>query len=334
MEPTIYSSDDDDEPLVPVLFDSMSTVPSSIGALRVGVEIREFSRSVVPDSGSRLAESDLHIRNSARHRFSGCPVVNVTEGPTQLDSDTESPVATLVGVQPTGISEACDCTIADSDQSESPVVQASRGRRRVIREDSSEDEGPGPILLRRGRFAALVEDDTESVDNHSRAEEEATQEIPARRRRRLRILWQEPAEVERVTCAPTQVEPDSHEELLARVQQAVGHPWHRLAPDVREVRAAIQVFRQLVRRVGPMDPRAIRHQHWSVVFVPLMWAAACCDRECPVFQWLGRAAACGPPIVVGAFFQSPLRRAPSVQFVAGSLCPCRQHLINFIHSCC
>ena len=46
-------------------------------------------------------------------------------------------------------------------------------------------------------------------------------------------------------------------------------------------------------------PRAIRHQHWSVVFVPLMWAAACGDRECPVLQWLGRAAACGPPIIVG-----------------------------------
>ena len=48
VEPTIYSSDDDDEPLVPVLADSMSTVPASIGALEdVGVEIREFSRSVV-----------------------------------------------------------------------------------------------------------------------------------------------------------------------------------------------------------------------------------------------------------------------------------------------
>ena len=181
---------------------------------------------------------------------------NVTEGPTQLDSD-DSPVVTLVGVQPTGISEAFDLTIADSDQSESPVVQASRGRR-AVREDTSEDEGPGPILLRRGRFAALAEDDTESVDNHSRAEEEATQEIPARRRRRLRILWQEPAEVERVACAPTQIEPDSHEERLARVRQAVGHPWQRLAPDVREVRAAIQVFRQLVGWV-PWILKAMSH---------------------------------------------------------------------------
>ena len=45
VEPTIYSSDDDDEPLVPVLADSMSTVPASIGALRdVGVEIREVEQ--------------------------------------------------------------------------------------------------------------------------------------------------------------------------------------------------------------------------------------------------------------------------------------------------
>ena len=155
VEPTIYSSDDDDEPLVPVLADSMSTVPAS----------------------SR---------------------------------------ATSVGAQPTRMAEAFDLTIVDSDLSESPAVQASRGRRRVIREDSSEDEGPGPNLLRRGRFAVLADNDTESVDVHSHAEEEATQDVPARRRRRLRILWQEPTEVERVPCAPTQIEPDS-QERLARV---------------------------------------------------------------------------------------------------------------------
>ena len=71
---------------------------------------------------------------------------NVTrcEGPTQLDSDNDSPVATLVGAQPTRISESFNFTIVDSDLSESPVVER---RRRAIREDSSEDEGPGPILL-------------------------------------------------------------------------------------------------------------------------------------------------------------------------------------------
>ena len=114
-----------------------------------------------------------------------------------------------------------------------------------------------------GRFAALAEDDTESVDNHEpdRCAEEVTQEggcqgIPARRRRRLRIFWQEA------------IEADERDERFARIRQAVRHPWHGLAQDVREVRAVIQVFRQLVRRVGPVDlegdvPRAIRHQHWS-----------------------------------------------------------------------
>ena len=41
--------------------------------------------------------------------------------------------------------------------------------------------------------------------------------------------------------APTQIEPDSHEERSARVWQAVRHPWQRLAPHVREVRAVIHV---------------------------------------------------------------------------------------------
>ena len=85
VEPTIYSSDDND-PLVPVLADSTSTVPASVGALReAGVEISEFSRNVVPsahdqaDSGGRLTGSDPHTSNGATHRFfSGCAVRNVT----------------------------------------------------------------------------------------------------------------------------------------------------------------------------------------------------------------------------------------------------------------
>ena len=184
-------------------------------------------------------------------------------------------------------------------------ARVSRGRRRAIREDSSEDEGPGPVLLRRGRFAALAGDDTESVDNHSPhlCAEEATQEVGC----------QEIPDGEdvRASCgrrpsrwtSVSRAHPPKSS-WTARVRQAVRHPWQRSAPDVREVRAVIQVFRQLVGRVVPVDPqddvpRAIRHQHWSAVFVPLMWAAACGDRECPVLQWLGHAAAGGPPIVVG-----------------------------------
>ena len=143
---------DDDELLVP------ATVPASIGALReVGVE----SRNVVPRihhqaaSGGQLTESDHNISNGAMDRLGVC---------TQLDPDNEA-LANTVGAQPR-MSEAFDLTIADSELSESPVLRArvQRRPRRVIREDSSEARGPGPNLLRRGRFAALAEDDTESVD--------------------------------------------------------------------------------------------------------------------------------------------------------------------------
>ena len=77
-----------------------------------------------------------------------------------------------------------------------------------------------------------------------------------------------------------QVEPDSHEERLARVRQLVRQPRQRMAPGLREVQAATQVFRHLAERVGAVDPQgeiphAIRRQHWSAVHVPLMWAAAC-----------------------------------------------------------
>ena len=148
---------DDDEPLVP------ATVPARIGALReAGVEIREFSRNVVPriqhqvTSGGQSTESDHNISNGARDRRGGS---------TQLDSDNES-LANTVGAQFPRMSEAFDLTIADPELSDSPVLRARVPRRpqRVIREDSSEVRGPGPNLLRRGRFAALAEDDTESVD--------------------------------------------------------------------------------------------------------------------------------------------------------------------------
>ena len=121
-----------------------------------------------------------------------------------------------------------------------------------------------------GRFAALATDDTESIGNSSDdcAVESTTgcREFLPRRRRRLRITWQER---EPTTCAPAQVEPDSHEERLARVRQLVRTPRLRMAPGLREVRAATQVFRHLAERVGPVDPqgevpRAIRRQHWSV----------------------------------------------------------------------
>ena len=120
-------------------------------------------------------------------------------------------------------------------------ARVPRVRRRLIGEDS-QDEGPGPnqlgcVLAERasshgvccGRFAAFVEDDTESIANNSLdecAEEATTQEVPG-----VTTPQQDGEDVyasrgvhEPVTCAPTQIEPDSHEERLARVQQLVRHP--------------------------------------------------------------------------------------------------------------
>ena len=172
------------------------------------------------------------------------------------------------------------------------------------REDS-QDEGSGSHLRHAqaeqaslqsaccGRFAALATDDTESIGHNSDdcAVEVTTgcREFLPRRRRRLRITWQDR---EPTTCAPTQVEPDSHEERLARVRQLVRQPRQRMAPGFRQ-RHRYSVI--LPKEWVPWIRKAIRRQHWSAVFVPLMWAAACGDRECPLLQWLGHASSGGIP---------------------------------------
>ena len=111
--------------------------------------------------------------------------------PTQLDSDDEPLMATDVAPPVRSeVLEAFDLSIADSDTSES-----SRAEQSTTGEDRQ--EGSQQLAVRAssqgvhcGRFAALLEDDTE------RNREDATnQEFPARRRRRLRITWQEDAEV-------------------------------------------------------------------------------------------------------------------------------------------
>ena len=122
-----------------------------------------------------------------------------------------------------------------SDLSESPSCAStsfeSGGER-------SERTSPGAILLRRGRFAALATNDTESVGNNSDdcAVEATTacREFLPRRRRRLRITWQDR---EPTTCPPTQVEPDSHEERLARSDSWSnnhGRGWHRVCARFRQ----------------------------------------------------------------------------------------------------
>ena len=111
-----------------------------------------------------------------------------------------------------------------------------------------------------------------------------------------------------VTQMATEVESDSHEERVARVRQLMRRPIHqRELPGMREVRAAMRLFRNLGERVGPVDfdgeiPRAIRRQQWSAVYVPLMWAAASGDRECPLLHWLSNAASRCPALHVGVSY--------------------------------
>ena len=155
----------------------------------------------------------------------------------------------------------------------------------------SEARGPGPNLLRRGRFAALAEDDTESVDNHEPdgCPEEVTQEggrqgIPTRRRRRLRIFWQEAVEAdERVMkCGPTQIEPDSYDERLARVWQRQRDACSWWWPSRRADGGARKLFsssgswpreRHKTLRLGtPLDLHAGAHSSFAASLVEPMTA--------------------------------------------------------------
>ena len=58
-----------------------------------------------------------------------------------------------------------------------------------------------------------------------------------------------------------------------------------------EVRAAVKTIRSLADRVGPTPrgsilPGVIRRQRWSVMYVPLMWAAAGQAASCPLLESL------------------------------------------------
>ena len=105
---------------------------------------------------------------------------------------------------------------------------------------------------------ALDADDTESVVSRSSVRSGAGDDelgrIPAVRRR-LRLVW------------------DSEQNSNS------------------EVHAAATMVRSLADRVGPMPrgsilPGAIRRQRWSVMYVPLMWAAAGQAASCPLLEWL------------------------------------------------
>ena len=85
--------------------------------------------------------------------------------------------------------------------------------------------------------------------------------------------------------------PDSHEQRVARVRRTMQNE-HRANAQQRFAREVEEFFANVVRRVGPIEaevveiPRALRRQRWSVLNVPLMWAAAAGDDQCAVMQWL------------------------------------------------
>ena len=81
---------------------------------------------------------------------------------------------------------------------------------------------------------------------------------------------------------PTQVEPDSHEERLARVRQLVRQPRQRMAPGLREVQAATQVFRHLAERVGwirKVDPPSLLELRCPAR-TPCTQDGMHCERQC------------------------------------------------------
>ena len=96
--------------------------------------------------------------------------------------------------------------------------------------------------------------------------------------------------------------PDSHEERVARVRHRMQNE-HRTCAQQRLVRDFEEFFTSVVRRVVPTDadageiPRALRRQRWSVLNVPLMWAAACGDDQSAVLQWLMAKSEHLPPLM-------------------------------------
>ena len=94
----------------------------------------------------------------------------------------------------------------------------------------------------------------------------------------------------------TQVDvPDSHDQRLEQVRRPIREQ-NRERQESRSVQVASGLIRSLVERIGFVEeggdiPRTLRRQQWSVFNVPLMWSAACGDRNCGVLQWLSTVAA-------------------------------------------
>ena len=224
----------------------------------------------VVDGGRRRGQNPApHVAGEAplsgtRRFFSGCSARNVARRvvstPTQLDSDDEPLMATDVAPPVRSeVLEAFDLTIADSDASESSRATGED------RQEGSQQLGSALAVrasshgVHCGRFAALLENDTER--NNSPDREDATdQEFPARRRRRLRITWQEDAEV--------------HESCMDRTVRGAEALIHNLAQRIGAI------------PVGCLVPHVIQRQRWSPLNVPIIWGAAGVSPSIPLIEWL------------------------------------------------
>ena len=206
-----YSVDDTvvDSSCVETIVDNLDPPPSPVRETQLDPCRSESSADdnrpvwTVVDGGRRRGQNPApHMAGEAlpsgtRRFFSGCSARNVARRvvstPTQLDSDDEPLMATDVAPpMRSEVLEAFDLTMADSDTSESS--RAGQRTTGEVRQEGSQQLGSALAVrassqgVHCGRFAALLDDDTE------RNREDATdQEFPARRRRRLRITWQEDA---------------------------------------------------------------------------------------------------------------------------------------------
>ena len=118
------------------------------------------------------------------------------------------------------------------------------------------------------------------------------------RRRRLVLVAQPsgatPQSIQDLPCSTVVDAPDSHDERLRRVRQALRQDAQVGTPG--EVMRAMEIVQSLAERVGRVDlsagfvPREIRRQQWSFLNIPLMWAASSGDRSCAVLQRLADSA--------------------------------------------
>ena len=263
-----YSVDDTvvDSSCVEAIVDNLDPPPSPMRETQLDPCRSESSANdnrpvwTVVDGGRRRGQNPAP-QSGTRKFFSGCSARNVARRvvstPTQLDSDDETLMTTDVAPPVRSeVLEAFDLTMADSDTSESS--RAGQKTTGEVRQEGSQQLGSALAVrassqgVHCGRFAALLEDDTEL-----NREDATDQEFPARRRRRLRITWQEDAEVD-VSCMET----------------------------VRGVEALIHDLAQRIGAipVGSLVPVAIQRQRWSPLNVPVVWGAAGVSPSIPLID--------------------------------------------------